>query len=135
MSRSSTRERNVDAHTDRPGDTERTATASFAKISPSQRMLTEREVAELLECSVVTVRRERKRKRIAYHRHSRKRIRYSIDDVRAYQMSGRVNANETSKTTSDGNLAQSRSNPTGNARSVAADRAAAQAILNRRQRS
>lgn len=99
------------------------------------RMLTEREVAALLGCAPITIRRERLRGHIAYQRYSRKRIRYFPEDVRAYQRSCRVDVNEAPKPTSSSVATHSRSISGGNVRSIAADRAAAQAILNRRQRS
>jgi Helix-turn-helix domain len=50
----------------------------------SGRMLTESEVANLLECSLPTLRRERRRGRIARHRISKRVIRYRRADVEVY---------------------------------------------------
>lgn len=134
MSGLSGRNGGADVEVQQVNEAERTARTSVGGLN-TNRMLTEREVAALLECAPISIRRARVRGHIAYHRYSRKRIRYTIEDVRAYQMSRRVEASETPQTNANDRHTQPRSNVVRTASNIAADRAAAQAILNRRQRS
>jgi excisionase family DNA binding protein len=128
MSGSSKRKSNADADNDRPDEVQRLDINGSP--ASSNGMLTEREVAELLGCSLSTVRRERRRKRITHHRYSRKRIRYWPEDVQAYQQLGRESAIDAPLQPSNGPRAVSGGE---RSRNIASDLLAAQAILNKRK--
>lgn len=130
MSGSSARNHYVEEGVDQSSGRETTTVASLRRHRPGQ-LLTEHEVAELLGCSVFTVRRERKRERIAYHMYSRQRIYYSLEDVLAYQQSVRVSASSPSSGQGNNVVASACANESW--RGAASDLFAAQAILNRRK--